>query len=127
EDKFYLMERIIDEVSIDEINRYINIEKSKVRTFETMEEEKLQTGLLLGIKIPTYDEINDISHWEYKTICINSKDRNITRIYELENLLLHSKNGIWMIKIERKIYQRAIKEKINVVPKFHQDNSTKED
>lgn len=127
EDKFYLMERIIDEVSIDEINRYINIEKSKVRTFETMEEEKLQTGLLLGIKIPTYDEINDISHWEYKTIWINSKDRNITGLYELENLLVPRKNGFWMIDMEREIYQGAIKDKINAVPKFAQDNSSKED
>ena len=31
------MEKIVDDVSIEEINRYINVEKSMIRTFETIE------------------------------------------------------------------------------------------
>lgn len=120
------MEKIVDEVSIDEINRYINVEKSMVRSFDTMEEEKLQTGVLLGIKIPTYDEENDVSHWEYKTIWINLQDRSITGLYELEDLLVPRKNGFWMIDMEREMYQGNIRDKINAVPKFTQDKDSED-
>lgn len=126
DDKFYVAEKIVEEVNIDEVNRYIDVERSMVRTFDTMDAEKLQTGVLLGIKIPTYDEVNDISQWEYKTIWINSQDKNITDVYELDNLLLPRKNGFWMIHMDRIISQGNITDKINAVPKFTpEDNKEK--
>lgn len=121
DDEFYIAEKIIDEVSIDEINRYIDIEKSMVRTFDTIDEEKLQTGVLLGIKIPTYDEDNDISNWEYRTIWINSQDRNIPEVYEIDDLFVPRKNGFWMINMEREMYRDNIRDRINIVPKFTQE------
>ncbi len=101
------MEKIVDDVSIEEINRYINVEKSMIRTFETIESEKLETGLLLGIKIPTYDEEHEVSNWEYKTIWINSQDRNIISVYELDNLLVPRKNGFWLVHVDREMTKKG--------------------
>src|SRR5690606_3240308 len=86
-DTFYSMERVVEEVSLEEIQRYINVEKTMLRTFGVVEDENLQTGVLLGIKIPTYDEANQVPDWDYKTIWINSQNRKISGIYELDTLL----------------------------------------
>lgn len=122
DDSFYIMEKIVDDVSIDEIDRYINVERSMVRTFETVENEKVKTGVLLGIKIPTYDEEHEVSNWEYKTIWINSQDRNVTDVYEIDNLLVPRKNGFWMLDVERQTLNGDIKDKIRAIPQFTMDN-----
>lgn len=126
DDKFYLLEKIVDEVSIEEINRYIDVQKSMIRNFDTIEAEKMQTGVLLGIKTPSYDEANEVSQWKYKTIWINSQDRNIGDVYEVEDLLLPRKNGFWLINMEREISKGGIMDVINAVPKFTLDKDSEE-
>ena len=129
DDNFYIMEKIVDDVSIEEINRYINVEKSMIRTFETIESEKLETGLLLGIKIPTYDEEHEVSNWEYKTIWINSQDRNIISVYELDNLLVPRKNGFWLVHVDREMTKKDIKDEIKAIPQFvlEKENTNEEE
>ncbi len=123
DDHFYIMEKIVDEIGIDEINRYIDIEKSMVRTFETIENERLQTGVLLGIKIPTYDEEYEIPNWEYKTIWINSQDRNVIDIYEIDELLVPRKNGFWTLGVDRQIGDEEIVDKIRAIQQISVDNA----
>ena len=118
DDTFYSMSRVVEEVSLEEIQRYINIEKTMLRTFGAVEEENLQTGVLLGIKIPTYDEGNQVPEWDYKTIWINSQNSNITNVYELDKLLMPRKNGFWIIDTERKISENYIADDITAIPQF---------
>lgn len=101
DDSFYRVEQISEEVNLKEIERYIEIEKSMNQTVENVENEKLRTGVLVGIKTPKYDDENNLSSWSYRTIWINTKDRKVEAVYELEDLLLPRKNGFWKLAIER--------------------------
>ena len=101
DESFYKMEKIVDEISIEEINRYINVEKKVSRTLVTSEEVDYKTGILLGIKIPSFDESTQVPSWLYKTLWINSQNRTLTGIYELDELLMPRRNGFWIIDSER--------------------------
>lgn len=124
--RFYRMEKIEDEVSRDKIKEYINDDKSMFKSSDDKNSKELKSGVLLGIKIPTYDEANDSPQWDYKTIWINSKDRNIINTYELENLLLPRKNGFWMVDIERETDDDSIEDNIYMEPKTIIDRSPDE-
>lgn len=117
DDYFYKMKKIVDEVSLEEVNRYINIESNMMRTFDTIEVEDLNTGVLLGIKVPIYDEGNEIPDWQYKTIWIRSENRNIIK-YELDNLLVPRKNGFWIVGVNRNKANASINDKIVAIPQF---------
>lgn len=101
EDFFCRMERVVNEVSMEEVNRYIDIESTKLRTYGQVQDENLQTGVLLGLKTPVYHEETQLPGWDYKTIWINSQKGNIVGIYELDGLLLPRKNGFWRIHSNR--------------------------
>lgn len=124
DDTFYKLSKTVNEVSLDEINRYITVEKNIMRTLDTLEADKLQTGILLGLRIPTYDEINQMPNWEYKTIWINSQDRKIVSVYELQDLLVPRKNGFWMVNINREISNDSIKDDIVSTPQFRPEGKS---
>lgn len=125
-EKFYSMKKIDDHIDEDEIAKHIDDDKSMFRTFDDKKIDKSQTGILLGIKYPTYDEKNDTPQWNYKTIWINSKDRDIVSIYELDSLLLPRKNGFWSIDVERETDGESIIDNINLDSKLvSEDNSKK--
>lgn len=117
DNSFYRMEKIVDEVSLEEVNRYINIERNMMGTFDTLGARDLDTGILIGMKIPIYDEVNEIPDWEYKTIWIRSENRNIYK-YELDKLLVPRKNGFWIVGVDRKDTTSAISDKIVATPQF---------
>lgn len=117
DNSFYRLGKLADEVSSEEVNRYINIESNMMRTFDTIEVEDLNSGVLLGIKIPTYDEVKDIPDWEYKTIWIKSANREISK-YELGKLLVPRKNGFWIIGVDRKETGASINDRIVAAPQF---------
>ena len=121
---FYNMEKIVDEVSLEEVNRYINIERNMMSTFDTIEVKDLDTGILLGIKLPTYDEVNEIPNWEYKTIWIRSENRQIFK-YELDKLLVPRKNGFWLVGVDRVDTSSSINDKIVANPQFPRSDFTK--
>ncbi|NLL81675.1 MAG: hypothetical protein GX231_05115 [Tissierellia bacterium] len=118
EDKFYSMEKSVEEVSLEEIKRYINVERTKLRTLGEVEEESLVTGILLGVKTPFYDESNQRNSWKYKTIWINSENRKIASIYELDDLLLPRKNGFWIIDVKKDKAGNSIDGEITATPQF---------
>src|SRR5690606_34952435 len=101
DETFYKMTRVVKEVSIEEIQRYISVEKSMLRTLGAVEEENIQSGILLGLKTPSFDEANQVPTWEYKTIWINSQNKTITGIYSLDKILMPRKNGFWIIENRR--------------------------
>ncbi len=117
DNSFYIMENIVDEVSIEEVNRYINIERNMVGILDTLGARDLDSGILIGIKIPTYDEVNEIPDWEYKTIWIRSENRNITK-YELDKLLVPRKNGFWTAEVDREDKTFSVRDKIVLTPQF---------
>lgn len=116
-DSFYELRKVADEVSSEEVSRYINIESNMKITLDTIEVEDINSGILLGIKIPTYDEENEIPNWEYKTIWIKSENRNITK-YELDKLLVPRKNGFWIVGVDRNKTDISINDKVVAVPQF---------
>ena len=122
EDSFYKLTKVVDEVSIDEINRYIDVEKNTIRALNIAEVNEQQSGVLLGIKIPSYDEKGQLADWKYKTIWINSLNNKIIGVYELEDLLVPRKNGFWMVKVNR-IYNGLIQDEISATPLFKLSNT----
>ena len=119
---FYKMRKVVDEVSSEEVNRYISIENNMMRTFDTIELEDINSGVLLGIKIPTYDEENEVPDWEYKTIWFRSENRNIIK-YELDELLVPRKNGFWIVDVDRTNTNNSINDKIVAIPQFTSKSS----
>lgn len=113
DNNFYKMEELGKEVSLEETLRYIEIEKAMIRDVDTTDPEKMETGLLLGIKIPSYDEENDLPIWDYKTLWIKSKNKSISPAYDLENLLLPRKNGFWTITSSREVNKGTVMDTIN--------------
>lgn len=117
ENSFYTMTKLVDEVSLEEVNRYINIESNMMRTFDTIEVEDINTGVLLGFKIPIYDETNEIPDWDYKTIWIRSENRSIIK-YELDELLVPRKNGFWLVGVNRDDSASSINDRVFAMPQF---------
>ena len=117
EDNFYKLSKLVDEVSLDEINRYIGVEKNTVRALNIEEVDESKSGLLLGIKIPTYDEKGKLADWDYKTIWINSLNNKVASVYELDDLLVPRKNGFWKVNVNRN-YNGLIQDEITATPLF---------
>lgn len=117
EDNFYKLSKLVDEVSLDEINRYIDVEKNTIRALNLEEVNELKSGLLLGIKIPTHDEKGQLADWDYKTIWINSLNNKVIDVYELDDLLVPRKNGFWMVNVNRN-YNGLIQDRISATPLF---------
>lgn len=117
EDTFYTMKRTVEEVSIEEVQRYIDVEKTRLRTLGTVEEGNIRTGVLLGLKTPVFDEANRMNSWDYKTIWINSENNRITGIYEMDKLLLPRKNGFWILDVKRNADGESVWDEIITFPK----------
>ena len=117
EDNFYKLSKLVDEVSLEEINRYIDVEKNTIRALNIKEVDESQSGLLLGIKIPTHDEKGQLADWDYKTIWINSLNNKIINVYELDDLLVPRKNGFWKVNVNRN-YNGLIQDQITATPLF---------
>ena len=120
---FYKMTRSVKEVSIEEIQRYISVEKNMLRSFGAVEEENLQTGILLGLKTPSFDEENQVPTWEYKTIWINSQNRTIAGVYDLDKLLMPRKNGFWIIENRRIVEENSVRDNLVALPQFRLKDS----
>lgn len=118
DDNFYKMVKIIDEVSVDEINRYISVEKTMMRSLGVAEEANLQTGVLLGLSIPNFDEDAQAPKWDYKTIWLRSQNREIVDIYELDGLLVPRKNGFWKIDSIRELKDDSVNDELLAIPQF---------
>ncbi|NLV87786.1 MAG: hypothetical protein GX021_00260 [Tissierellia bacterium] len=117
EDKFYFLRKVVDEVSKEEIERYISVEHSLMRISNIEEVDTLRSGVLLGIKSYDYDEINDEDNWTYKTIWIRTNNRNISSIYEMDSLLVPRKKGFWTIDVKRNKNDNSIIDEIKAIEK----------
>ncbi len=117
DNRFYILEQLAQQVSIEETLRYIDIEKAMIRDSNTIDAEKRETGLLLGLKYPTYDSINELPSWEYETLWIRSNDGTILEVYQLDSLLVPRKKGFWEIGVERQVDKDHITDLIITSPK----------
>lgn len=116
EDVFFKLEKVADQVSMEEINRYINIEETMQRSVNSIDTKQKDSGILLGIKTPNYDEDKDIPNWEYKTIWISRQKEDRIKAYELEGLLLPRKNGFYLVDMEREINEDFVRDKVSLSP-----------
>lgn len=117
EDKFIFLERNVEEVSSEEVNRYISIEKNIMRISNKKEIGTLNSGLLLGIKTHFIDEKSETDKWNYKTIWIKSNNRTIGDIYEIDNLLVPRKKGFYLIDVNRKKLGNLVNDNIRATAK----------
>ncbi|MGJ0846120.1 hypothetical protein SAMN02745784_00037 [Tissierella praeacuta DSM 18095] len=117
DDRFYFLKKSVDQISKEEIDRYINIEESIMRISNTEEVDTLRSGILLGIKSHFYDETNQLANWEYKTIWIRANNRSIASIYEMDNLLVPRKKGFWLVNVERENIDNSLNDKIKAIQK----------
>ncbi|OZV11857.1 hypothetical protein CIW83_12505 [Tissierella sp. P1] len=117
EDRFYFLKKSVDQISKEEIDRYINIEKSIMRISNAEEVDILRSGILLGIKSYSYDEVNQTDGWKYKTIWIRTNNRNIASAYEMNNLLVPRKKGFWFVEVKREDIDNSVNDKIRATQK----------
>lgn len=123
DDKFYFLHRTIDEISKEEIQRYISVEKNNLKASNYSQIESLNSGVLLGIKKYNYNELDQVEEWSYETIWIKSNDKLITSSYKVENLLVPRKKGFWLIDMVRANINGALIDNIKAIPKteFEED------
>lgn len=113
DNRFYKLENILETVSIEEVNRYIDIQKNAMRTVSLVEENK-KTGLLLGIKSPIFDDINNLSKWKYETVYIDWELGMVKSIYRMDDILLPRKNGFYKVHVNRKSGSDYVMDKIEI-------------
>ena len=118
DDNFYKLVRLQENVSIEEVERYIIAEKSVQNNLVGVQNEAFSSGLLLGMKVQTFDEINQVSNWEYKTIWINMQDSRLAGAYELDRLLVPRKNGFWFVDQVRSEVNGVLQDDIIATPLF---------
>lgn len=122
EEAFYNMERILPEVSEEEVKRYINVEESVQRSFASAGSVNINSGLLLGLKIQKFDEKNEIPKWDYMTYWINVNNKSSVSIYELDKLLVPRRNGFWFVNSERIIEDNILYDELNASALLKLDN-----
>lgn len=115
--QFIFLNRKVEEVSSEEINRYISIEKSIRRISNNKEIDTLNSGFLLGIKTKYMDEESGMENWDYKTIWIKSNNRTIGDVYKIDGLLVPRKKGFYLVDVKRKENDSNINDSIEVSSK----------
>lgn len=116
-DRFYFLNKNIDQISKDEIDRYINVENKIMRISNVQEVDTLRSGVLLGIKSHFYDESMGLDNWEYKTIWMRFNNGSIGSVYEMEDLLLPRKKGFWLVNVRRDENNGTLNDDIKAVQK----------
>lgn len=117
DDRFYFLKRNVEQISKEEIERYINIEQNIMRISNIEDVDTLRTGVLLGIKSPVYDEVSQSDTWEYKTIWIRFNNHQLASAYEMEDLLVPRKKGFWLVDVNRENGNDKIRaEQKNIFP-----------
>lgn len=123
EDGFYKLEKVMDKVSTEEINKYIDIQEELNENLSVNETKDSNSGILLGIKSSVFDEENNVPNWSYSTIWINTEDKEIQEIYKIEELLFPRKSGFWEIDVNRTIKENRIYDKIDAKSQIYKDYS----
>lgn len=126
EDGFYKLEKVMDKVSSEEINKYINIQEELNKDLNIKETKDSSSGVLLGIKSSIFDEEKNIPNWSYSTIWINTEDKEIQEIYEIDELLFPRKSGFWEIDVNRTMKESRIYDEIDAKPQIYKDYSKNE-
>lgn len=127
DDVFFKLEKVVEEVSLEEINRYINVEETMMRNVSSVDPKKMDSGVLLGIKIPTYDQVKEIPNWEYKTIWINREKGDSIKAYEVDSLLVPRKNGFYTVGMNRETSEKSVRDNLLLFPRPEKTEKKKED
>ncbi len=117
DDRFYFLKKNIEQISKEEVDRYINVENKMMRTSNVEEVDTLRTGILLGIKSNYYDESTQLDNWEYKTVWIRFNNRSIASAYDINDLLVPRKKGFWLVDVNREEFNGSWKDHIRAVQK----------
>ncbi len=117
EDKFYFLKKNVEQISKEEIDRYISVEKNIMRISNIQEVDTLRSGVLLGIKSYYFDEMTQTDNWKYRTVWLRANNRSIASVYEINNLLVPRKKGFWLVAVERDTSNNGIRDRIDAIQK----------
>ncbi len=126
DDAFYKLDLIDNEVSLDEIERYIEIEKAINMPLESSKPDEYSSGILLGIKTQKLDEDKKFLDWDYETIWINMQNKQLSGVYRVDKILVPRKNGFWAIEQNRVYANESIYDKIEASPIVTKDYGNSE-
>jgi len=126
DDGFYKLDIIDSEVSLEEIERLIEIEKAVQMPLASSEPDEYSSGILLGIKTQKLDEDRKVLYWNYETIWINMQNKQLSGVYKVNDLLVPRKNGFWKIKQNRVYASESIYDKIEANPIVSKDYANTE-
>jgi len=113
---FYKLTLVDKDIKLEEIERYIEIERAINMPLQSMKSEELSSGVLLGIKIQKFDEDKKIIDWDYETIWINMQNKELEGLFKVDKLLVPRKNGFWEIEQNRVYANDSIYDKIIAKP-----------
>ena len=116
-DRFYFLKKNIEQISKEEINRYINVENKIMRISNVEEVDTLRSGVLLGVKSSSYDESSQLIKWNYKTVWIRFNNRSIASAHEINNLLVPRRKGFWLVDVNREEIDGGWKDQIRAIQK----------
>lgn len=101
DEKFIFFQRQVETISSEEVIRYIDVEKSIDISSNLDSTYTLNTGLLLGVKTESRDEVTNLKSWDYSTVWIRTSNREISSVYKINGLLLPRKKGFWHVDSNR--------------------------
>ncbi|HSH36748.1 hypothetical protein [Schnuerera sp.] len=117
EGTFFYLNKISEEIQDKKLETKQLTENVLLDTEESLEEDAIKTGILLGLKSLDLEAQNeDMEKWNYRTIFISSNNKEIVSIHEMEDILLPRKTGFWKVKVEREDNDGKLNDNIIAYP-----------
>lgn len=108
DEQYYRMEKVSD--SIDYAGNTVDVsDKSVTAEEENPRDTSLNSGLLLGVRIPISTE-DGLGDYEYRTYWISANDGVLRPVYYAENIYLPRKDGFWMFQVRKKLEAEGVED-----------------
>lgn len=114
---FYYMKKVSDNVNEDDINKYLKEGQFAVVSAAIENTETLRSGILLGLRYYEEGKSEDVEgQWKYRTVWICSRNKNVDKLYETEDLFVPRKNGFWKVGVNREVTDEKVNDVIYTRP-----------
>ncbi|CCQ97838.1 hypothetical protein CULT_710031 [[Clostridium] ultunense Esp] len=114
---FFYLNKVSDDIKKEGLDFTLATEEILLDTGESLDEDALRTGMLLGLKsLDLENKEEGIEKWDYRTIFIRSNDKEIVSVYEMEDILLPRKTGFWKVSVKREDKDGKINDNIVAIP-----------
>ena len=111
DDQYYCLDKISDTVA-DVANSHNDMTKQADIVNAETAEQVLQSGLLLGLKIPVTTE-DGLGDYTYSTYWISAINRGLRPVYYTKDIYLPRMDGFWRLRVEKKMGIEGIEDFIH--------------